>query len=101
MLTVTAAASSLITVCPAVSARGCPFSSALAILTATVCVSVRSGSVKASVPWVAVLGISSPPFVSVPDETKLTFCCGLVMTGASLVPVTVIVIVVVPVWSSG
>ena len=57
----------------------------------TVCVSVRSTSVKSRIPEVALLEVSGPPYVPVP-AVKAMVCAPVVMTGWSLVPVTVMVI---------
>src|SRR5438445_12360459 len=57
----------------------------------TVCVSVRSGSVKANVPFVASPEMSGPPETLVPPENPMDWVTlSVVMTGTSLVPVTVI-----------
>ena len=58
----------------------------------TVCVSVRSGSVKANVPFVSSPEMSGPPETLVPPENAMDWVSlSVVMTGTSLVPVTVIV----------
>ena len=59
-------------------------------LVETVWVSVRSTSVKSSVPWVGTLVVRSPPGMLMPPENAMV-CGPVVMTGASLVPIIVIV----------
>jgi hypothetical protein len=71
---------------------------ALVSLADTVCLSVRSTSVKASVPEVGSLVGRLPPCVDVP-AAKWTSCVPVVMTGLSLLPV--IVMVTSTPWISG
>ncbi|MGY4327884.1 hypothetical protein ACVWWG_002301 [Bradyrhizobium sp. LB7.2] len=69
---------------------------ALVSLTATVWVSVRSTSLKVSVPEVGTSLVSGPPATLVPPS-KVMVGTLLVITGLSLVPVIVMVIVLVAV----
>ena len=69
-----------------------PDSVALVRAVATVWVSVRSVSVNANVPEVALGEISGPPVVLVPAVNAMCWTSwSVVMTGASLVPVIAIV----------
>ena len=68
-----------------------PGRTALNLDTDTVCVSVRSTSVKASVPEVGTSVVSGPPGTLVPPENVMVETL-VVITGLSLVPVIVMVI---------